>query len=142
VNLVSVERQTQRARCHGQVVFLARWSIGWAVFLAVGEVVRNWGDWQWWPFWMVDFIASALLICGGWFALRPGNAVRLGPLLGGLGFSTAMGYSSFFGHLATLDQPVSGTIPHGPLTVIIGVLFALAAGSFAAALVLAVRLER
>jgi hypothetical protein len=127
---------------HRYVVFLGWWSIVWGAFLAVGEVVRNWGDWQWWPFWIVDFIASALLLVGGWFALRPGNVSRLSPVVGALGFSTAMGYSSFFGHLEAIDQPVNGPIPHALLTAIIGMLFALAAASFLAALVLAVRLER
>ena len=134
--------ESPMADMRGRIAFLAWWSIGWGTFLAVGEVVRNWDDWQWWPFWIMDFIASALLFVGGWFALRPGSASRLSPLVGALGFSTAMGYLSFFGHLAAIDQPVNGPIPHALLTAIIGVLFAFAALSFAAALVLAVRAER
>ena len=124
------------------VEFLAWWSIGWAIFLAVGEVGRNWGDWQWWPYWVGDLIASALLIIGGWFALRPGRKWGLGPLVGAIGVCAAGGYDSFFGHLASIDQPVNGPIPQVPLTAIIGVLFALAVLSFVAALILAVRLER
>ena len=30
-------------------------------FLAIGETVRNWGNWQWWPFWLVDYIAARCL---------------------------------------------------------------------------------
>jgi hypothetical protein len=128
---------------HRQSVWLlAWWSIGWGTLLAVGEIARNFGDWQWWPFWVGDLIASALLIAGGWFALRPGSSSRLSPLVGALGFCTAGGYDSFFGHLASLDEPVNGPIPHVMLTAIIGLLFALAVLTFAAALVIAVRSER
>jgi len=124
------------------IALLAWWSITWGILLAVGEIARNLGDWQWWPFWVADLIASMLLIVGGWFALRGRNASRLSPLVGALGFCTAMGYDSFFGHLASLEQPVNGPIPHVALTVIIGVLFALAVVSFGVAIALAVRVGR
>jgi hypothetical protein len=125
----------------GRITFLAWWSIGWGLFLGAGVVVRNWGDWPWWPFGIMDYIASALLILGGWFALRPGKASRLSPLLGALGFSTAMGYVSFFDHLATFRGSVNGPIPHALLTVVIGILFGLCVLTFVAAFVLSVRAE-
>ena len=31
--------------------------------LALGELRANWGDWQFWPLWLVDFAASALSDC-------------------------------------------------------------------------------
>jgi len=40
-------------------------AIAFGLFLAVAEAVRNWGDWQWWPFWLVDYIAATLLVAGG-----------------------------------------------------------------------------
>lgn len=55
------------------IVPLAWWAVTWAVLLAVGEIARNWDDWQWWPFWFADMLASAFLIFGAWFALRPGE---------------------------------------------------------------------
>ena len=124
------------------VAILAWWAIVWAVLLAVGEIVRNWDDWQWWPFWLLDFVASALLLVGAWFALRPNQDKCLSPLVGAFGFCTAGAYGSFFSHLEIMEQPISGNIAHGPLTVIIGVLFGLATLSFLVASVLAVRLGR
>jgi hypothetical protein len=121
---------------------LAWWAIVWAVLLAVGECARNWGDWQWWPFWLLDFIASALLLVGAWFALRPNQGKCLSPLVGALGFCTAGAYGSFFSHLEVMEQPVSGNFAHGPLTVIIGVLFGLATASFLVSTAVAVRLSR
>jgi hypothetical protein len=53
-----------------------------------------------------------------------------------------MGYDSFFSHLASLDQPVNGPIPHVTLTAIIGLLFVLAVLTFGAAIAVAVRSER
>jgi hypothetical protein len=136
-----IEKQAS-GRAQQFVVFLAWWSVVWAVLLAVGEVVRNWGDWQYWPFWLSDFLASALLLVGAWFALRPNQDNRLSPLVGAFGICTAFAYDSFFSHLATMEQPISGNITHGPLTVIIGVLFGLATLSFLSSLALAVRLGR
>jgi len=130
------------ARNHSAAVFLAWWSVGWGAFLAAGVVVRNWGAWPWWPFWMMDYVACALLFAGAWFALRPGNASRLSPLVGAFGFSTAMGYVSFFSHVSSIDGPTNGPIPHVLLTAIIGALFALAAATFVAGVVLSIRLER
>jgi hypothetical protein len=129
-------------RAQKSVVILAWWSVGWAVLLAVGEVARNWGDWQWWPFWLLDMLASALLLVGAWFALRSNQEQRLSPLVGAFGFCTAGAYDSFFSHLEIMEQPISGNIAHGPLTAIIGVLFGVATLSFLASVALAVRLGR
>ena len=68
-------------------------ALAFGVFLFIGEVVRNWGDWQWWPFWVVDYIAASLLIFGGQRALKTGT-VRW--LTGGWGFTAAMFWMSFF----------------------------------------------
>lgn len=123
---------------------LAQVSIAFAVLLAVGEAVRNWGDWQWWPFWLIDYIAAGLLFVGGRWALKTVPARRLSPLVGALGFCASLGYMSFFGHLSDLDRGIgtNGPISHIALTAIIGVLFALAVGSFLWLLTIAIRVER
>jgi len=123
------------------IAIIAWIAIVFGVLLAIGEVIRNIGDWQWWPFWVVDMICSALLIAGGWYAQRPVPQQRLSLLVGALGFCTAMGYASFFSHLANIDGPVEGNIAHLPLTITIGVLFAMAAICFATSVRLAMRLE-
>jgi hypothetical protein len=111
----------------------ARLALPFAVFLGVAEIVRNWGDWGFWPFWLVDYLAVALLLWGWWSARREqvgGHAA----LAGGWGFTCAMFYMSFFGHVSQLDSPDHGPIEHRELTIIIGILFAITIVGFASAL--------
>ena len=115
----------------------ARLGVGFALFLAVAEVARNWGDWGWWPFWVVDYLAVALLLVG---SLRTLSARRASLWLsGGWGFTCAMFYMSFFSHLAELRADPNATdhgpFAAGPLTLAIGVLFALTVVGFALSLV-------
>jgi hypothetical protein len=103
-------------------------------FLAIGETVRNWGNWQWWPFWLVDYIAATLLVCAAILTLR--RAGR-GPvfLAGSWGFTTAMFYMSFWSHIEQYHQPADGNIAQAPLTIIIGVLWAVTIAGFVLSLV-------
>ena len=78
----------------------ARLAIGFAVFLALAEVRRNWGDWGYAPFWIVDFIAVALLLYGGVRTLRRGARAGLPALAGGWGFACAMYYAVTIGGFA------------------------------------------
>lgn len=116
----------RRAAAHLALVFGA--------FLAAAETVRNWGAWQWWPFWLVDYLAAALLVSGAILTLR--RSVR-GPFLlaGAWGFTTAMFYMSFWSHIEQLDQPAAGNVAQGPLTIIIEVLWVLALVGFGLSLV-------
>ncbi len=97
-------------------------------FLAVAETVRNRGSWQWWPFWVVDYVAAILLVSGAALTLR--GASR-GPrvLAGAWGFTSAMFYMSFWSHVARLGQPADGNVA-GPLTVIVGIMGAVALTGF------------
>jgi uncharacterized membrane protein YadS len=107
------------------ITLSARIAIGFGAFLAVAEIVRNWGDWEPWPWWVVDYIAVALLLYGGRLAL-PGRARRVvAPLGAGWGFTCAMFYMSFFSHLETLNEKGTGPIESHTLTAVIGVLFAI-----------------
>lgn len=103
-------------------------------FLFVGEIVRNWGDWQWWPFWIVDYIAAGLLLFGGQRALTTGT-VRW--LTGAWGFTSAMFWMSFFSHIDQMRQGAdqhNGPIDETLLTTIIGGLLAIALIGFLLAL--------
>lgn len=109
--------------------FSAYLGLGFGVFLAIAEAVRNWGNWQWWPFWLVDYIAAVLLVAGALLTLRStGRGAFV--LVGAWGFTTAMFYMSFWSHIASLDQSASGNVAHGPLTVIIGVLWCITVAGF------------
>jgi hypothetical protein len=114
----------------------ARLAIGFAVFLAIAEVVRNWGSWGFWPFWVVDYLAVALLAAGAVRTLRARTASLW--LSGGWGFTCAMFWMSFFSHVAELradpNAPDHGPVEHGPLTAIIGALFAITILGFALSL--------
>jgi hypothetical protein len=103
-------------------------AIAFGFFLAIAEAVRNWGDWQWWPFWVVDYIAAVLLVAGGLMAWKRGHRVWLA---GGWGFTAAMFYMSFFSHLSEAearrgDTYASGTLTESNLTLIIGIMTAVA----------------
>lgn len=93
-------------------------------FLVVAETARNWGNWQWWPFWLVDFVAAALLIFGGTLVLRPtrgGSQV----LCGAWGFTSAMFYMSFWSHIENSNEVADGNLAQRPLTTIIGILWVI-----------------
>ena len=109
-------------------------AIGFGIFLFFAEMVRNWGDWQWWPFWTVDYVAAGLLIFGGQRALNTGT---LRWLTAGWGFASGMAWMSFFGHVQNLRIEAlehTGPVPEDRLTLIIGILFALCLMGFLMAL--------
>jgi hypothetical protein len=111
----------------------ARLAIGFAIFLAVAEVARNWGNWGYWAFWVVDYLAVALLAIGAVRTLRTQTASLW--LSGGWGFTCAMFWMSFFSHLESLNEKGTGPIESHTLTVVIGVLFAITIVGLALALV-------
>ena len=111
----------------------ARLALPFALFLAVAEIVRNWGDWGYWPFWVVDYIAVALLLWG-WWSAKQRQVTAPAALAGAWGFTCAMFYMSFFGHLSQGGSPDHGPIEQRELTVIIGILFAITIVGFASAL--------
>lgn len=111
-----------------------RLALPFAAFLAVSEVVRNWGDWGWWPIWGVVYVAVALL-GAGWHASRREAAGAAAVVAGAWGFTCAMFYMTFVMRLATPAVPEHGPIAAAPLTIIIGALLVVAAAMFTASLV-------
>lgn len=110
-----------------------RLAVAFGLFLAVAETARNWGNWQWWPFWLVDYLAVALLLAGARLASRgaPGGTAMLA---GAWGFTTAMFYSSFWSHIERAGQPADGNLAQEPLTVVIGALWVITIAGFGLAL--------
>jgi len=49
----------------------------YAIGLGIGEAVINWGDWQWWPLWVVDYIIVFLLLIAFWRTRQPGRSLEL-----------------------------------------------------------------
>lgn len=112
---------------------LSAWlAVAFGLSLAVLEAVRNWGDWQWWPFWVVDYLAATLLVVGGVLTLRRG---RVDWLTAGWGFACAMFWMSFFGHYHDVMTTAAANDPREQrLTLIIGIMFGLTVLGFVAAL--------
>lgn len=49
----------------------------YAIGLGIGEAVINWGDWQWWPLWVVDYIIVVWLLIAFWRTRQPGRSLEL-----------------------------------------------------------------
>lgn len=110
-------------------------AVAFGLFLSVAEIARNWGNWEYWPFWLIDYIAVALLLAGGIAVLRGDRAGRW--LAAAWGFTTAMFYGSFFGHLrdVTNNTVSAADAAREPrLTIIIGIMFGFALVGIALAL--------
>ena len=114
--------------------FAAWLALAFGTFLAIAEALRNSGEVQWWPFWVVDYIAVGLLLWGAVAVLWRPEAKRGLPILtAGWGFACAMFWMSFFGHVdEVLRSGVAVEVTNAQsaldepwLTVIIGVLFAI-----------------
>jgi hypothetical protein len=114
-------------------VFAAWLALAFGTFLAVAEAVRNSGVVQWWPFWVVDYIAVFLLIGGAAAVLWRPSERGLPVLTAGWGFACAMFWMSFFGHVAEVfgdgtevaRTNAESAVDEPALTIIIGVLFAV-----------------
>ena len=103
-------------------------ALGFGAVLAIAEIIRNWGDWQAWPFWIVDFIAAGALIWGGLRTLSQGSS-RL--LSAAWGFTVGIFWMSFFCHTQALSEGTtqtyaSGAVSEGVLTLIIGAMLVAA----------------
>jgi hypothetical protein len=93
------------------------------MLLAVAETWLNWGDWQPWPFFVVDYLAAALLVLGGVRTLRQqSGGLRL--LCGAWGFTAGMAWMAF---ALTWEQAGAGsdftdTVTPNALLALIGAL--------------------
>ena len=113
--------------------FSAWLALGFATFLAVAEVLRNSGEIQWWPFWVVDYIAVALLQWGAISVLWTPNDRGVGILTAGWGFAAAMFYMSLFNHIDEMSKTgvpfslsnIQSATDEPALTLIIATLFVI-----------------
>lgn len=111
----------------------AAWlAIAFGLSLAVLEVARNWGDWQWWPFWVIDYIVAFLLLGGGVAVVRRGaDAARW--LTGAWGFACAIFYASFFSHIGDAMERAPDAREQ-TITAFIAVMFGLTVLGFVGSL--------
>ncbi len=109
-------------------------TIATGVYMCLWEVVRNWGNWQPWPGWVIDYVAAAMLLAGAGWALRPPGRRSIGLMCGAWGFLVCLVYASFRGNLANIDSDNWGPIPQRPYTYLVGVYLACVIAGFLACL--------
>ncbi|MFN3608613.1 MAG: hypothetical protein ACK4Y9_06080 [Hyphomonas sp.] len=96
--------------------------------LAIFEIARNWGNWQPWPFWAVNFIAAGALVWGGVRTLNQGSS-RL--LSAAWGVTVGVFWMTYFSNVQILMNGIEVPDGEGPLTLVIGVMLLVAiAGLF------------
>ena len=103
-------------------------AIVFGVALAAGEVLRNWGHWQPWPFWLIDFIAAGTLIFGGLRTMRQGSS-RL--LSAAWGLTVGIFWMSFFSNSRAWNIEVQqagsgGSADQSRLILVIGIMLLFA----------------
>lgn len=84
-----------------------------AIGLAIGEAAINWGHWQWWPLWVVDY-GIVLWLLAAFLASR--NPARAHTLTSAWAFAFGVFYIALF---ATLEQIRQGRIDSDGKTVLI-----------------------
>lgn len=96
-----------------------------AVGLGIGEAVINWGDWQFAPLWIVDYIIVLWLLVGFFMARRAGSAHVL---TSGWAFTAGVFYMALF---ISLDPALSSHMETDPvLLTLIGMMLGFAVLGF------------
>lgn len=103
----------------------AIWALLLGSVLAALEIRANWGDWQFWPFWLVDFVASALLVLGT-FAYWRGHPKAQALLAVGWAFTLGMAWMSFGLNLEAGPDPARDERLGGAYLLLVGSLVASA----------------
>ena len=119
---------------------LLAWSRYLALFFAlglgVGEAVINWGDWQYTPLWVVDYIIVAGLLWS-FFKTRTGRHIHM--LVGSWAFAAGIFYMALF---VNLDPEMAQYVESDTaLLVIIGFMLVLCVIGFLCA-VFAIQTQR
>jgi hypothetical protein len=72
-----------------------------AVCLAIGETMLNWGHWQFWPLWVVDYVIAVWLLIAVWLTRRPGASHHLTTAWA---FTAGVLYMALFGGMDELRR--------------------------------------
>lgn len=105
-------------------------ALAFAIVLAIGEAVINWGHWQFAPLWIVDYFIAGWLL---WSVYKTRSSRNIHVLLCGWAFTAGVFYIAFF---AGLDpENASNTESNMVLVVLIGLMLAWSVVGFLCALV-------
>jgi len=111
----------------------AIWALLVGLTLAGLEVRANWGDWQFWPFWVVDFVAAGLLLAG-FFAWWRGLAIARALLAAAWGFTLGMAWMSLGFNIEAGPDPARDARLDGGYLLLVATLVASAFAGLALSL--------
>ena len=99
-----------------------------AVGLGIGEAVVNWGNWQFAPMWIVDYICVAWLIAG-FYQTRSQAASRqsIAVLASGWAFTAGVFYMALFVSLDPGIVFLTDIGEGGTILILIGLMLVIAA---------------
>jgi hypothetical protein len=93
-----------------------------AIGLAIGEAILNWGHWQFWPLWVVDYVIVIWLLVGVWLARRHEASHHLTIAWA---FTAGIFYMALFGGLDELRGVPGAVAENAILLSLISLMFAL-----------------
>lgn len=80
-------------------------AIGTGALLAIVETLLNWGNWQWWPWYVIDYVSALMLLFGGFMCRKDASSLHARALLAaGWGFTFAMSWSSLAGNIERAQE--------------------------------------
>ena len=91
--------------------------------MAIFETWVNFDQWQWWPWWLVDYVAAALLIVGGICTLK-GDRIGLRLLCASWAFAIGMAWMSLAGNIEAGADPARDSRVAGFYVALIGLMIA------------------
>jgi hypothetical protein len=94
-----------------------------AVGLAIGEAAINWGEWQWWPLWVVDYVCVVWLLAGV-YATRGGRPSAW--LTSAWAFTAGVFYLALFAWLEPIRADAAALARELPLLRTIAAMLAVA----------------
>lgn len=111
---------------------LSRWlALIFAVGLGIGEAVINWGNWQYAPLWIVDYVIVVWLLAGFYHTRRSADVMMLAS---GWAFTAGVFYMALF--IGLSPEWLRCNPDESPtLRVLIGLMLGIALIGFAAAAV-------
>jgi hypothetical protein len=107
-----------------------------AIGLGIGEAVINWGQWQFAPLWIVDYVIVGWLLWG--FVSTRAGPLRIHRLLAAWAFTAGVFYMALFG---SLDPQLALNVSPVLLSLMGGMLAASVVGLWLAWLGMRVRVS-
>ena len=102
-------------------------AVVFAIGFGIGEAVINWGQWQYAPLWIVDYVIVARLM---WASVSTRGGQRVHLLLAAWAFTSGVFYMALFSSL----DPQLGLVVGPVLLALIGVMLAASVTGFLLAL--------